>query len=127
MSIDFFSLLISLFFIAIFLFFSWKKPNISIIILRLFTILTSLASVGIFLLIDSRPININIFTQSLHMYTFISHYLLYLIPIILVIYDMYYLIKSKYMKYFYYILFIDIFIPSIGLYYYNKFFSNVLF
>ena len=102
-----------------------SKSIIRINILRGVVIFTSLACILIYLLVKEKPFPNNFFIDTLWMYTFFKSPFLYLIPIILVIYDIYFLIKDRNIKYLYPLIFIDILFPILGIYYYNEFFTKV--
>lgn len=112
--------------ILVFTIFFIKQPITFIKILRVFTIFTALCCVSIYFLVDSREdLQEHFFNNLLYSYVFFTWFLLYLLIVILSVYDIFKLVREKNIKYFYYLIFLDILIPYLGLQAHHVYFENV--
>ena len=116
-----FTLLI--FFVLIFI----KYPSLIIKFFRFIVIIISILCILVNLLVENREdIYRNFLNEFLHDYTFFTSPILYILPMILIIFDINKYIKTKQKFYLYYLISIDSILPFIADYNYNLFFSRFI-
>jgi len=112
--------------LSLFVILIWKKTVITITFLRIILIIISIFCILINVFVENREdISSNHLNQFLFDYTFFLWPLLYILPIILISYDIYKFIQMKNKIYLYYFT-INIILPLIANYNYNLFFNRFI-